>query len=103
MLQARTHVPAALQVTVPFAGAVQTVQLLPHELGSVLPLITHAAVAPAPHRWYPVVQLMPQANGVPLQVADPFAGAGQGVHAAVVDVVPHDITLLLSAHVIPHR
>jgi len=50
VLQARTQAPAALQVTVPFAGAVHTVQLLPHELGSVLPLITHAAVAPAPHR-----------------------------------------------------
>jgi hypothetical protein len=48
--QARTQVPAVLQVTVPFAGAVQTVQLLPHEVIAVLPLITHAAVAPVPHR-----------------------------------------------------
>ena len=103
MLQARTQAPAALQVTVPFAGAVHTVQLLPHELGSVLPLITHAPVAPMPQRWYQVVQLMPQASGIPLQVAAPFAGAGQGVQAAVVAVVPHDITLLLSAHTIPHR
>ena len=51
MLQARTQAPAPLQVTVPFAGAVHTVQLLPHEAMSVLPLMTHAEVAPAPQRW----------------------------------------------------
>jgi hypothetical protein len=49
VLQARTQFPAALQVTVPFAGAVQTVQLFPHEVIAVLPLITHVAVAPVPH------------------------------------------------------
>ena len=49
MLQARTHAPAALQVTVPFVGAVQTVQLFPHDVMAVLPLITHVAVAPVPH------------------------------------------------------
>ena len=49
MLQARTQAPAPLQVTVPFAGAVQTVQLFPHEVIAVLPLITHVAVAPVPH------------------------------------------------------
>lgn len=94
MLQARTQVPPALQVTVPFAGAVQTVQLLPHELMSVLPLITQAEFAPVPQRWYPVVQSTPHASGVPSHVAVPLAGAGQGVQAAVVAVVPHDITLL---------
>jgi hypothetical protein len=31
-----------LQVTVPLAGAVQTVQEFPHELTSVLPLTTQA-------------------------------------------------------------
>jgi hypothetical protein len=51
VLQARTHWPPALQVTVPFAGAVQTVQLLPHDVMEVLPLITQAALAPVPHRW----------------------------------------------------
>jgi hypothetical protein len=50
-LQARTQAPAALQVTVPFAGAVQTVQLLPHDVTAVLPLITQVAVAPVPQRW----------------------------------------------------
>jgi hypothetical protein len=49
VLQARTHAPAALQVTLPFAGAVHTVQLLPHEAMLVLPLITHVAAAPVPH------------------------------------------------------
>jgi hypothetical protein len=103
VLQARTQLPAALHVTVPFAGAVQTVQLLPQEVMLVLPLMTHAALAPVPHRWYPVVQLIPHASGVPSQVAVPLAGAGHGVHAAVVAVVPHDITLLFCAHVIPQR
>jgi hypothetical protein len=51
VLQARTQFPAALHVTVPFVGAVQTVQLLPHEVIEVLPLITHVAVAPVPHSW----------------------------------------------------
>ena len=87
----------------PFAGVVQTVQLFPHELGLVLPLITHVAVAPLPQRWYPVVQSIPQASGLPSQVAVPFAGAGQGVHAAVVACVPHDITLLFCAHIVPQR
>ena len=50
MSQARTQLPAALQVTVPFVGAVQTVQLLPHEVIAVLPLITQAEFAPVPHR-----------------------------------------------------
>jgi hypothetical protein len=101
--QARTQVPAVLQVTVPFAGAVQTVQLLPHEVIAVLPLITHAAVAPVPHRWYPVVQSTPHASGFPSHVAVPLAGAGQGVQAAVVAVVPQDITLLFCAQMLPQR
>jgi hypothetical protein len=50
VLQARTQAPAALQLTVPFAGAVQTVQLLPHDMTSVLPLITHLALSPVPQR-----------------------------------------------------
>jgi hypothetical protein len=50
-----------------------------------------------------VVQSTPHASGVPSQVAVPLAGAGQGVHAAVVDCVPHDITLLFSAQTIPQR
>lgn len=45
-----THVPAALQVTLPLsAGGVQTVQLLPHELMLVLPLTTQVVDAPLPH------------------------------------------------------
>jgi hypothetical protein len=103
VLQARTQLPWVLQVTVPFAGAVQTVQLLPHELIDVLPLMTHVAFAPVPQRWYPVVQSMPQASGLPSQVAVPFAGAGQGVQAAVVDCVPHELMLLFCAHIIPQR
>ena len=51
MLQARTHAPAALQVTVPLAGAVHTVQLFPHDVIAVLPLITHVADVPVPHWW----------------------------------------------------
>jgi hypothetical protein len=50
-LHERTQAPAALQITVPFAGAVQTVQLLPHEVMLVLPLITQVAFAPVPHWW----------------------------------------------------
>jgi hypothetical protein len=45
------QLPAVLQVTVPFVGAVQTVQLLPHDVMLVLPLITHVALAPVPQRW----------------------------------------------------
>ena len=49
-LHAWTHVPAALQVTLPLsAGGVQTVQLLPHELMLVLPLTTQVVDAPLPH------------------------------------------------------
>ena len=102
-MQARTHAPAALQVTTPLAGAVHTVQLFPHEVMAVLPLITHVAVAPVPQRWYPVVQLIPHAGWAPVHVAVPLAGMGQGVHAAVVAVVPHVIGLVLSAHTLPQR
>jgi hypothetical protein len=49
------------------------------------------------------VQSTPHASGVPSQVALPLAGTAQGVHAAVVAVVPHDITLLLSAQMFPQR
>jgi hypothetical protein len=49
VLQAGTHCPAALQVTAPFAGAVQTVQLLPHEVMDVLLFTTQVAAAPVPH------------------------------------------------------
>ena len=80
-----------------------TVQLFPHEVMAVLPLITHVAVAPVPHRWYPVVQLMPHASVAPVHVAVPLAGIGQGVHAAAVAVVPHDIGLVLSAQMLPQR
>ena len=100
-MQARTHAPAVLQVTVPLAGAVQTVQLFPHDVMAVLPLMTHVVAAPVPHSWYPVVQLTPQVGVAPSHVAVPLAGTGQGVHAAAVAVVPHDIGLVLSAHVLP--
>ena len=50
VLHACTHVPAALQVTLPLsAGGVQTVHVLPHELMFVLPLATQVALAPVPH------------------------------------------------------
>jgi len=49
------------------------------------------------------VQSTPHASGVPSHVALPLAGTVQGVHAAVVAVVPHDITLLLSAQMFPQR
>jgi hypothetical protein len=50
-----------------------------------------------------LVQSTPHASGLPEHVAAPLAGCGQGVHAAVVDVVPHDIGLLLSKHMFPQR
>ena len=49
VLQSCTHCPDALQVTLPLSGAVQTVQLLPHELGLVLVLETQVRLAPVPH------------------------------------------------------
>ena len=49
VLQAGTHVPAALQVTLPLSGGgVQTAHVLPQELMLVLPLATHVVVAPVP-------------------------------------------------------
>jgi hypothetical protein len=50
VLQARTQ-PVPLQVTVPFAGAVQTAQLLPQEVRLVLPFTTQVALAPVPQAW----------------------------------------------------
>jgi hypothetical protein len=50
-----------------------------------------------------VAQVMPHASGVPVQVALPLAGTVQGVQAAVVAVVPHDMGLALSAHMLPQR
>ena len=51
-LHACTHVPAALQVTLPLsAGGVQTVHVLPHELMLVLPFTTQVVDAPLPHAW----------------------------------------------------
>jgi hypothetical protein len=49
------------------------------------------------------VQATPHASGVPVHVALPLAGTVQGVQAAVVAVVPQDITLLLSAQMLPQR
>jgi hypothetical protein len=49
------------------------------------------------------VQSTPQASGVPSHVAVPFAGAAHGVQAAVVAVVPQDITLLFCAQMFPQR
>ena len=49
VLQSCTHCPDVLQVTVPLSGAVQTVQLLPHEFGLVLVLDTQVRLAPVPH------------------------------------------------------
>jgi hypothetical protein len=47
LLQAGTHCPAALQVTLPFGGGVHTVQAFPHDWGLVLPLTMHWA----PQAW----------------------------------------------------
>ena len=102
-MHARTHAPAVLHVTVPLAGAAHTVQLFPHDVMAVLPSITQVTFAPVPHSWYPVVQFAPQASGVPSQVAVPFAGTVQGVQAAVVAVVPHDMVLVFSRQLFPHR
>jgi hypothetical protein len=99
VLQAGTQAPAALHVTVPFAGAVHTRQLLPHDVMLRLPLTTQVA----PQAWYPVVQFTPQARGVPLQVAVPFVGTAQGVQAAAVAVVPQAVRLVLRAHMLPQR
>jgi hypothetical protein len=50
VLHAGTHVPAALQLTLPLSGGgVQTAHVLPHELMFVLPLTTHVVLAPVPH------------------------------------------------------
>lgn len=40
-MQAGTHMPPALHVTVPFAGAVHTRHIFPHDVMLVLPLMTH--------------------------------------------------------------
>jgi hypothetical protein len=40
-LQAGTHWPLALQVTLPFAGGIHTVQVFPHDAMLVLPFATH--------------------------------------------------------------
>jgi hypothetical protein len=49
VLHAGTHCPELLQVTLPLSGgAVQTVQLLPHEFGLVLVLDTQVRLAPVP-------------------------------------------------------
>jgi hypothetical protein len=49
------------------------------------------------------VHITPQASGAPPQVAVPLAGVGQGVHEAVVDIVPHVAGLVLIAHTLPQR
>jgi len=49
------------------------------------------------------VQSIPHWSGFPSHVAVPLAVVGQGVHAAVVAVVPQDITVLVCAHIIPQR
>ena len=100
MLHAGTHAPPALQVTVPFVGAVHTVQLLPHEVMLVLPLTTQVAFAPVPHSWYPVVQLTPQVYGpLPSQVAvPPTVSAAHGAQR-----LPQELGLLFTRQVSPQR
>jgi hypothetical protein len=49
------------------------------------------------------VQSIPHWSGLPSHVAVPLVVVGQGMHAAVVAVVPQDITLLFCAHIIPQR
>jgi hypothetical protein len=94
-LQAGTHTPWALQVTLPLSGAAQTVQVLPHEVMLVLPLTTQVAPAPVPQTWKPVLQLTLQV--VPLQTGLPLAGSKQAVHPLAVQP---DATVLLATHVV---
>ena len=49
------------------------------------------------------MQSIPHWSGLPSHVAVPLVVVGQGMHAAVVAVVPQDITLLFCAHIIPQR
>ena len=43
------HMPFVVHMLVPLVGAVQTVQLLPHDMGLVLPFTTQVRLAPVPH------------------------------------------------------
>ena len=50
-MHVRTHIPLVVQVGAPFALAGHTVQLLPHDIGLVLPFTTQVRFAPLPHSW----------------------------------------------------
>ena len=78
-----------LHVAVAFAGGMQGLHEVPHEL--VLLLLTHAS----PQRWKPGLQVNPHA--VPSHVAVALAG---GAHGA--QLFPQVFTLLFGAHAPPH-
>jgi hypothetical protein len=82
------HAPEA-HTAVPFAGAVQTVQLVPHAVADVS--LTHAPL----QRWNPELHATPHAPAV--HVAMLFARTGQGVQA-----LPHVAGSLLLTHTEPH-
>ena len=80
-----------MHVTVPLAGAVHTVQLLPQELGSVLLFATQELA----QAWNPALQVTPQM--FPLQIGFPLAGSMQAVHPVGVQPAA---TLLFTTHVV---
>ena len=96
VLQAGTQA-VPLQVTVPFAGAVQVAHDAPH--AATVSLTTHVGAAVVPRRQKPgVLQTMRQLSvpGVVMlsHAAMPLAGgAGQAVHD-----VPHELTLVFATH-----
>ncbi len=95
-LQAETQA-VPLQVTVPFAGAVQVVHEAPQ--AATVSLATHVGATAVPRRQKPgVLQTTRQLNvpGLAMlsQAAMPFAGGdGQAVHD-----VPHELTLVFATH-----
>lgn len=81
--QTTTQAPL-VQVTEPFAGATHVVHEGPQAS-------TPLARQTPPHSWKPALHAMP--HELPLQVALPLGGTGQGLHR-----LPHEFTLLLAAH-----
>ena len=84
-----------LQVTVPFAGAVQVVHEGPQ--AATVSFATHVGAAAVPRRQKPGVLQTTRQPNVPVelsQAAMPFAGgAGQAVQD-----VPHELTLVFAEH-----
>lgn len=97
VLHARTH-EFPLQLTVPFAGAVQVAHEAPH--ASTVSLVTQVGAWAVPRKQKPGVLQMTRQLSVPgvatlSQAAMPFAGgAGQAVHD-----VPHELRLVFATQV----